>query len=131
VDYSIEQIKLATCLQQVLYVICVVAITAFFAKSRCLFFFGTIGSFLGFFIPEPWIESICSDAEAAFMVGIEDTADHVMSWGIAGAILGSAIGYALTRWIYQEDYQQRQQPIKNAALGGQPADDESGGTHPN
>ena len=97
---------------------------AYVAKRRFLFFGGVFGSFLGLIIPQRKIYVTYHSAEAAYMGSICDTADHVLAWGIAGAILGAAIAYALTRWIYQEDYQQRRQARENAAVGDQPADDE-------
>jgi hypothetical protein len=111
-DFSLQEIKAATCMVHILGIILVVAVVAFFVKSRLLFLVGTMGSFLGIIIPERKIYISFSNGEAAFMWVIDYAASHVLTWGIVGAILGMAIGYALTRWIYQEEYQQ---PRENAA----------------
>jgi hypothetical protein len=119
--YGLEEIELATCLVQILGIILVVAVVAFVARRRVLFFGGAIGSFLGLIIPERKIYVSYSNAEAAFIGVIDDAASHVLTWGIVGAILGAAIAFALTRWIYQQDHQQRL--LANAPVGDQPSAD--------
>ena len=52
-NYGLQEIKVATCMVQVLGIILVVAVVAFVAKSRLLFVVGAMGSFLGTIIPEP------------------------------------------------------------------------------
>jgi hypothetical protein len=97
-SYSLEQISLATCLVRVLVIILIVGLVAFIAKSRLLFLGGALGSLSGFVIPQPQIYRICFDGVAAFMMGIEDAADHVLACGMVGAFAGAAIRFALGRW---------------------------------
>ena len=95
--YSLRQIEIATALVWVLGIVLGVAVTAFLAKSRSLFLGGAIGSFLGFVVPEPRTEGICRDAEAAFLVAINDYVCHVVVCGILGAIMGLALGTVAAR----------------------------------
>jgi len=78
--YEYSDIKFAMCAFRVLGIILVVAVAAFALKSRAVFVAGSLGSFLGYVIPEP---SICIDgtAEGCFMGRLDWSASHVLSWG--------------------------------------------------
>jgi hypothetical protein len=97
VEYSLRQIELATALVWVLGLVVVAAVIAFVARRRSLFLGGTVGSFLGFVVPEPRNESICSTVEAAFPVAINDYVSHIVTWGALGAITGLAFGALMAR----------------------------------
>lgn len=90
--YEYSDIIFAMCAIRVLGIILVVAVAAFALKSRAVFVAGSLGSFLGYVIPEP---SICIDgtAEGCFMGRLDWSASHVLSWGICGAVV--AVGVVL------------------------------------
>jgi hypothetical protein len=96
-SYSLRQIEIATALVWVLGIVVVVAVIALLAKKRSLFLGGAIGSFLGFVVREPRTESICSSAEAAFLVAMNDYVSHIVAWGVLGAIMGLAFGTVAAR----------------------------------
>jgi hypothetical protein len=91
-SYSYQEIELATSLMRILGIILFVAIAAFFLKSRLIFVCGVLGSLLGFLVPEPKIYAQYSSAEGAFLGAIHDHANHILEWGIVGAIFGISIG---------------------------------------
>jgi hypothetical protein len=87
--YEYADIKFAMCAVRVLGIIFLVAIWAFASKSRAVFVAGTLGSLLGYIVPEP---DICIDgtAEGCFMGYLDWTAGHILSCGVAGAFLASS-----------------------------------------
>jgi hypothetical protein len=95
--YSLRQIELATALAWLFGVVLVVSVIAFLSKRRSVFVGGAIGSLLGFVIPQPRTESICSSAEGAFLVAVNDYVYHVVAWGVFGAIIGTGLGLVVAK----------------------------------
>jgi hypothetical protein len=82
--YSYAQIELATCALRVLFIALVVAFVAFAVKSRAVFVAGTIGSLLGFVVPQATAH-ISGTPEGVYLAYLAGSANHVLLWGIAGA----------------------------------------------
>ncbi len=87
--YDYADINFAMRAVRVLGIIFVVAITAFALRSRAVLVAGSVGSLLGYIVPERDIY-IDGTAEGCFMAYLEWNAGHVLSWGIGGAIVASA-----------------------------------------
>ena len=119
-DYTWEQIKLATCLDRLAWVFVTVAILAFVTRSRLIFFLGIAGSLLGFLIPEMRAYENYRTVEAARMGGLRDTANHVVSFGIVGAFCGCLLGL-----IIRAIYHQRMDRQKNQSTSPKSQIDES------
>ena len=96
-SYDPDQIELAMCAIRVLAIIGAVAIVSYATRSRIVFLTGGIGSMLGFVVPEPVMYADYSSTEAAFLASLNDTASHVLYYGIIGASAGCAAGILLSR----------------------------------
>jgi hypothetical protein len=88
--HAYHEILSATCAVYVLSIVGVVAVVAFVAKSRIIFLAGSLGSLLGYFLPEGGIYPN-GTAEAIFMVHLEFSADHVFWHGVFGAVVATVI----------------------------------------
>lgn len=81
--YNHGDVEFAACGIVILGLILVVAIVSFAVKSRTMFILGSLGSFLGYVVPEPSIH-IDGTAEGCFLAGLEFTAAHVFQYGTIG-----------------------------------------------
>ncbi len=74
----------------------VLAIFAFLARRRSLFFGGAIGSLIALFMPGPGVGcTLYRSEEAAFMGVINDYVHNVLVWLLPCATAGAFLGMAL------------------------------------
>jgi hypothetical protein len=99
VDYTNEHVRWAVCGICVLFIVALVAIASYAARSRLAFFIGSVGAFLGFIVPEPVVYKQYRSAGDAFMGTLMHTANHLVLWGIAGSSVGWAIGVYVRRKV--------------------------------
>jgi hypothetical protein len=83
----------------ILGVVLVVSVIALLSKRTSVFLGGAIGSLLGFVAPQPKTEAMCSSAEAAYLLAINDYVLHAVTWGVLGAIAGVGIAVVVGRTI--------------------------------
>lgn len=97
-SYGHDHIQLAMCGVRILAIIAVVAIVSCAARSWMAFVAGTVGSTLGFVVPEPAIYAQYHSFEGAYLGGLADTANHVLFYGIIGASLACAGAICGQQW---------------------------------
>jgi hypothetical protein len=62
-----------------------VAAIAYFARSRRLFLMGTLGTFLGYIVPQRIVYTNYRSVEGAFMGAVYAAANHLVFWAVVGA----------------------------------------------
>ncbi len=102
-QYNHAQLELAMCGLRVLPIIAMVAFVAYMAKSRRVFVLGTLGSLLGFVVPEFTVHVQYSSAEAAYVGSMTSTANHVLSFGVIGAAIAATLGVCSRRTIDEQE----------------------------
>jgi hypothetical protein len=96
-DYTYEQIDWAVRGVSLLPIVALGAIASFAAKSRLAFLLGSAGALLGLIVPEPVVYAQYRSAEAAYMASLTDRAEHLVFWGIAGALGAWGLAVYVTR----------------------------------
>jgi len=94
--YERDQIEFAMCGVRLLSIVAVVAIGSYVAKSRIAFLLGSAGAFVGLDVPQQ--RAACTlyrSVEAAYLGYLEDSANHVLFFGIIGASIGWGLGIYL------------------------------------
>jgi len=86
--YSYHETEFAICSVRILAIILVVTVVSYLANNRGMFIAGTLGSLVGFVIPQSHRHSSYASGADAFMGSIHRTADHLMFCGMVGAIVG-------------------------------------------
>ncbi|MCH7726865.1 MAG: hypothetical protein IH991_10340, partial [Planctomycetes bacterium] len=86
--YDSDYIEFAMGGIRLLPLIAAVAIASYAAKNRVMFFAGTLGCFLGVIVPQPIREGNWGGSmEYAYMASVTVTPDHLLAWGIPGAMI--------------------------------------------
>ena len=89
--YELAYVEFATCGVRLLTVLAFVTIASYAARSRLMFLVGTLGCFVCLIIPEPNIRPTYASHYDACLGNITATADHMVTWGVAGAVIGCAM----------------------------------------
>lgn len=89
--YDCAYIKFATSAVCVLGIIAACAVAAFALKNRVVFVAGAFGSLLGYIVPVPGMRCMIGPAEAVFMSILELTAEHMLFWGMGGAVAAAVV----------------------------------------